>query len=221
MVREANAQDAAAVRVGAGRCGRPFAVGVVADGCGSGARSEVGATLLAEAVARESARRLAAGTTAVEVAGAAGRVGERVLAAVLHAVGRDSDDRTRFLADHLLATLIVLVDDGEHLAVVAFGDGLLAADGDVLVIDEGNTPSYLGYALAGRALPAPSFIWTRRSRDVRQVAIATDGLLPELAAGLWGHRGRSLQRWLNVQAHRAPLEDDATVVVLEREERAS
>ena len=213
LFREANAQDAFALARAASP--RRGGVGVVCDGCGAEPRSEIGATLLARALATATGDALAAGERASAIAPHLGAFACETLAAITQAAtgGRGVE---AFVREHLLTTALVLIDDGETLAITAWGDGLIALEDEVLVIDEGGVPAYLAYALLDRgAPPPPSFACTRPSASVRRAAIATDGLAPALLAGAFGHRGRGLQRWLNVQARGGTLDDDATVVVRE------
>lgn len=252
LFREANAQDAFAIRLGgdehagdgdrareargAQRSGpspggpwgaqppivdaRRLGVAVVCDGCGSSPRSEFGATLLASALSAAALRHLAAGTPARALGPLLARHAVRALARAAHTLSSSVRGPAfeRAVETHLLSTALVLAEDGEDLAVFAWGDGVIAIEDDVTVVDAGDAPPYLAYALLGeRDASCPRFACTMPVRCARRVAIATDGLPAALVPGLWGHRGRGLARWLNVQASRVPLGDDATVVVREEE----
>jgi hypothetical protein len=213
-LRDTNAQDAFAIAEGSGL------VAVVCDGCGSAPRSEVGAALLASAVRRAGLEGLAAGVAAAEVAMGLGDAACAALAGVTRTIAGEpaSAPGAAFVHDHLLATMIALVDDGETLAITAWGDGLVALDGAVFVLGEGDAPAYLAYSLIdGAPAPAPSWCFRGPSAAIARAAIATDGVDAAWIGGAFGHRGRGLARWLNVQARRRELLDDATVVVRERE----
>lgn len=209
LARHEGGQDAVATRGGLGPEGRSFSVAAVADGCGSAPLSQVGAALLVAVATREAATLLAAG---VPTAGLVGPVLAATRRALLGIAAIAADDLQTFVERHLLATLLVTADDGLTTTCFARGDGLFVVDDDVHVLDEGGAPTYLAYDLF--AAPADPFVLTRPS--AARVLAATDGLLPEHAHAAFGHRGRSLQRWLNVLADKAPLADDATVAVFER-----
>ena len=215
LFRETNAQDAFAIAQATppSTCG----VGVVCDGCGAEPRSEIGAVLLSSAIAAAALERIARGEGAGAAARAAGADALGILARIAAATaGRDVD---AFVRAHLLTTLLVLVDDGATLAVATWGDGVVAFDDERIVIDEGGAPRYLAYALLdGEVAPPPSFAREAASAAVRRAAIASDGLTPALVGGCFGHRGRGLQRYLNVQARSAALDDDATIIVRELDE---
>lgn len=209
LARHQGGQDAVATRSGVGPEGRSFSVAAVADGCGSAPLSQVGAALLVAVATREAATLLAAG---VPTAGLVGPVLAAARRALLGVAALAADDLRTFVETHLLATLLVSADDGQTTTCFARGDGLFVIDDEISVIEEDGAPRYLAYDLFSAA--TPPFVLTRPSAT--RVLAATDGLLPEHATAAFGHRGRGLQRWLNVLADRAPLADDAAIAVLER-----
>jgi hypothetical protein len=219
LVREANAQDAFAVRTGVSTSGAAYVAAVVTDGCGSAPRSEIGAALLARLVADEAERGLSRGLSAAELPGRALSHARERLTEMVKLFAGTNAERTAFVHDCLLSTVLVLLDDGKTLALAAQGDGVLVIDDEVMVLDHEDAPPYLGYSVLGEAVPPPTIV-IRDAAAVSRAAIATDGIPPELAPLLFGHRGRSLARFLNVEARRRPLRDDATVVVLERDGRS-
>jgi hypothetical protein len=204
LARHEGGQDAFALRTGQTAEGRSFHVGVVADGCGSAVHSVVGAKLLVAVAAREAATLLA------EPLLAACR---RALLGVVAAVAAGEESTRPFVESHLLATLLVLATDGETTTVFGRGDGLVVFGDEVHVLDEGGAPRYLAYDLF--APPTAPFVWTVHADQ--RVLIASDGLDGDHALGAFGHQGRALSRWLNVLAERAPLTDDATVIVAEND----
>lgn len=185
------------------------AIGVVSDGCGEGPRSEVGSAITV-AIALAELR------AAVEGGEALDRMPERVVAAVVGALGalasRVERGRARetFVREHLLATLVAFVVRGDEAIVFAQGDGLAWVDGRVVDFDERNTPSYPAYALGGADL-APRVIVCR---DARRVAVATDGFDDAslvFAAGLTA--GRDLTRHLTRLQRGGAFDDDAAVAL--------
>jgi len=166
-------QDAFAIRRGAAAT-----VVVLADGCGSGAHSELGARLGANLLANALSARLAAGARADERATWRAACDE-VLARLAELVPVLGDDP---ISRHLLFTLVAaaLTDDGA--AVLTIGDGLVAIDGELRVLESAdNAPAYLGYELLGRAVAIELEVVSAAGA----LALATDGAAPlagELAA---------------------------------------
>jgi hypothetical protein len=206
-----SAQDA----LGAGERGE-LAWGVVCDGCGEGARSEVGAGVAAAFLAAEMERRLAGGAPPAEVPEAAVRGLLEVLAALANAIaGACAEQRSRFVREHLLATAIGFCARGAEGVVFACGDGLFAVGDEVVVLDEEGRPSYPAYATLGGASP---IVMTRpfRAEPGARVAVATDGFDAALVPEAFGRRGHALRRWMNVRARAGSFRDDASIVTAER-----
>jgi hypothetical protein len=209
------------------------AIAVVCDGCGGGARSEVGAAIGA---------RLWTAAIAAQVETGAGvdldRARDAVLAqlgALAIALGGALDEVVR---THLLFTTVVAVWTPARLEVRAIGDGVIAIDGLVTTVGPfaDNEPPYLAYGLLG-ATPPWSCTIARASSDARTVLIATDGAtaLAELAPftddARWFAHPDALRRRLAVinreeliydaargaiERRGAPLDDDTTIVVMRR-----
>ncbi len=149
---------------------------VVCDGCGSGARSEIGAELTARLWTRALAERLAGGAVVEPALFAA--AGDEVLdhlAALCASLGCGDDAaRGELVGSHLLATSLCAVVDREHAAVHAIGDGVLGLGREQRVVGPfpDNAPPYLAHGLVG-ARPAGE-TWVA-SAEVGSVVLATDG----------------------------------------------
>lgn len=189
-----NNQDAWAIRHDG-----DLVVGAVADGCGEGKASEVGAALTARWVTTwfrrlwdQAGRRLS-----VEVA-------NRVADGLVGALGRLADDlapasshRPRVVGELLLTTVLVAAVDDWAALIFGVGDGLIGVDGtwSRLEAGEGNAPPYLGYRLlpeqAARRPPEVPMVHLRASRtSVTTLAVATDGCLPLLSGPEVGEQRR-------------------------------
>lgn len=217
LTKEANSQDCCACWSGTSPTGSPVSVGVVADGCGSGAHSELGARALVTAITNRASHLLLHGHNASSIA--ASLVDKsvsvlRILARTLYPA-ETFGPRSDFIANHLLCTLLFFIDDGETLSITAYGDGVIQINDEIHVLDCDNTPGYLGYHLLSKA-PEPTFSCVVQSRSIQRLVLATDGLPAELVPSIWTHKLRSLQRWLNQQAIKAPLYDDTSIVTRER-----
>ncbi|MEZ4401143.1 MAG: protein phosphatase 2C domain-containing protein [Kofleriaceae bacterium] len=164
-------QDAAhVVRVPGG------VVAVVCDGCGSGRRSEVGATLGARLWTQVVAARLRAGATvgAVDIDALAAEVLAR-LAVVAAALGDDVAEVTR---DLLLFTSVVAVVTDAQVVVAAIGDGVVVLDEEAHVLGPfpDNAPPYLAEGWFG---PVPAArVWSSPRTASGRLILATDGAVP-------------------------------------------
>lgn len=203
----------------------PCLAAVVADGCGSGARSEVGAVIGARLVAEAALTLLEAGA-----APDAEELWEEVRGELLGVLGRVAramgPDLGAVVADCFLFTVLAVAVSGERAAVVGAGDGVYAVGGELRQIGPfpGNAPPYLGYGLLG---DGPRFTVHRalRAEELAPALIGTDGAA-DLGAlsSFWTERHHFENRdALRRTLHRAGretglLEDDTTLVVIGRRE---
>ena len=194
-------------------------IGVVCDGCGSGAASEVGARLLAAALVHRARQVVMAGV-AVDALPPLLMAHAQITLATLCDTLLDaptSDERAAFVGDYLLATVLGCVIGPEQSVVFAAGDGVIAINDAVYIRDEGNQPHYLSYGLLEAAQPTFD-VWTFDTSELRRLALWTDGLTPDLLDQMWGVRHpNGLQRRLNVLARDGHCADDTSGIVIERE----
>lgn len=189
------------------------AIGVVSDGCGEGARSEVGAALTV-AIALGEMRACVEGGE--PLAGLPVRVLGAVVAALGAVASRVLPGATRqtFVREHLLATIVGFAVRGEDAVVFAQGDGFAWIDGELVDFDENNTPTYPAYALGGAEL-APRVV---ARHGVRRVAVATDGFDDgSLALAAELRAGRDLTRHLTRLQREGAFEDDAAFALAARD----
>ncbi len=159
-------------------------VAVVADGCGSGEQSEVGAWMGAHIVATAVERALDEGMSLETEA-----LWEAVRCRSVEVLARTARDMGGRLDEALrrffLFTVVGLVLSGERAAVFAAGDGLVAVNGEVVRLGPfpGNAPPYIAHGLmAGWTGPAPEIAVVKglATRDVESVLLATDGAVEML-----------------------------------------
>lgn len=200
------------------------AFGLALDGCGSkqaGApsASEVGAALLGQTAAAFLTRQLAhPAATPLLTIQALHRHGRRFLTRLAADVaGPAPADRARFVATHLLATLLGFVVTPETAVFFWQGDGHLLHNGQVTTLDSDNRPAYLAYSALPGSAPQPHAFHTHTLPRIglRQIAVATDGWHPaqlmQLEAPL---PSLQLQRWLNQQAQARGLFDDDGAIAI-------
>lgn len=176
------------------RVGRGLVM-VVCDGCGSGARSEVGAELGARLWLRALSERVEAGAAIDhELFTAAGDQVLAALAALCAALGCGSGPaRTELVVSHLLATALCAVVTREQAAVHAQGDGVLGLGREQRVIGPfaDNQPPYLALGLVGERSPGETWI---ADAAVGSALLATDGAGP-LVTGVATGAGLEHHSW--------------------------
>lgn len=185
--------------------------GVVCDGCGSGARSEVGAGLAAALLEAALDRLLARDTPILEIPALAM---DEVLAVLEKIGGALGQDRSRaFVCEHLLATVVGFCVRGDEGAAFWCGDGAVVLGDEVTLLEADDRPDYPAYRLLGRAAPVAARPFSPGT--VGRIAVATDGFDPELLPDAFGRGSLALKRWMNVCCRNGHFRDDATIVMAE------
>ena len=221
---------------------RPYAVGVVCDGCTGdrrkrSSRTEIGAVLLSQFACSEIRLMLTANMRPEDIPQAlymrcAAYVGAVARATVLGA----AEEIWNFIQSHFLCTLLGFVADSEQLVIFSAGDGVIIVNDDAWIIDQHDQPLYLAYhqvdrnILGGAALSLPQTFQIRRLElaAVRRFALCSDGIVkrdPESRAAfvdaadieaLWSYEPQAaagLQWWLNRSSNQLGLfPDDCSVI---------
>ncbi|QRN98111.1 protein phosphatase 2C domain-containing protein [Archangium violaceum] len=146
---------------------------VVADGCGSGAQSELGAQLGARRVVEGALSLL--GQVPVDSPEFLQRLGADVLC-LLQAVSGQLGERA--IGEALLFTIVGAVVTPEHTLVFSAGDGLWALNGEVHRLGPfpGNAPPYLAYGLLKPGVVALKANSLRPTAEVDSLLLGTDGV---------------------------------------------
>lgn len=211
-----NNQDAFAIGEASG-----WMAAVVADGCSAGSSSEVGARLGARFAVERLLELVGQGTTPEQLGN---QFKARLLADLRKLVELAGGDAASFIGEHLLFTVLAAAWNGDRAVVLAAGDGLVAVDGQLQVLDSGpsNAPAYLAYGLL-RESPAPTVL---HAGPARTVALGSDGVAelvraePEAFEALLDEElvfanPFTLQRRFNVWSNKQRLfQDDATLVLM-------
>ena len=163
-------------------------VAVVCDGCGSGAKSEVGATLGARLVVAEAARAIARGG-AVDSTALWDEVRENVLARLADLLAAMGGKRSHLVAEIFLFTVVGIAVSPDRAVIFAAGDGIFAVGDDVERLGPfpRNEPPYLGYGLLdGSESPRLTVHRAFPTSELDTVLLGTDGAadLPDLASCL-------------------------------------
>lgn len=154
-------------------------VAVVADGCGSAERSEIGAWIGAHTLAADLSR---ATPEDLDTPSFWETVQSTTLAALRRtaaAMGPDLEDTVRRF---FLFTVVGAVIAADRAAVFSLGDGLFAVNGTPTRLGPfpNNAPPYLGYALFSpdrSAAPRLVIHRTMPASEVDSILVATDGAL--------------------------------------------
>ena len=163
-------QDAFAFRAA------PFGVcGVVCDGCGSGLRSEVGASLGARIISEQVLVEMGAGQSIGDGA-TWERIRERTLEAFCSVLRVMGEPAARIVSEYFLFTVVGVAISAEAAVIFGVGDGIFAMNGEVEKLGPfpGNAPPYLGYGLLG---DGSSFLMHRECslNDFDSALVGTDG----------------------------------------------
>ncbi len=170
-------QDAYALRAA------PFGLcGVVCDGCGSGIRSEVGASVGARIISEFVLEEMKLGHSMRDDA-TWERIRMRTIEAFAGLLRSMGEPAARIVAEYFLFTVIGVAISNEGACIFGIGDGLWAMNGDIVKIPPfaGNAPPYLGYGLLGEG---PSFVIHQQSSldDFESALIGSDGAVDYEAA---------------------------------------
>ncbi len=137
----------------------PGHIGLVADGCGSGAHTEVGAKigvrLLGEALRKQMQRLVPRHDGGrLNFADVLERARHDVLAR-LRILAQDlGGSLTATVNDYFLFTVVGVIVTEQYTCFFSRGDGLVVVGGEEIWIepDEGNAPVYMGYGLVDSSL---------------------------------------------------------------------
>lgn len=135
------------------------------------------------------------------------------------------DEQARFIATHLLTTLLGFLITPQEAVFFWMGDGYVCHDAEVYRIESDNRPDYLAYRrLPGTAGPLGEdgfqIMPIDNLEESSWLAVATDGWRPDLLRQLSSQRNDlALKRWMNVAARRrGHFDDDGAVAVWWRNE---
>jgi hypothetical protein len=163
--------------------GEDYFVGVVADGCGSGAHSEVGAKIGALLCARllDKHTRWAYPLNLDRFRHDL-MWNLEVIAGSMKGPGKLTD----IVSDYLLFTLVAIAMNRNTTRLLMFGDGVFSLNGKVQVIESpNNCPAYISYDLldTGSEAPiAPTVNLEVPTDDVFSFLIGSDGVQDLMAA---------------------------------------
>lgn len=208
--------------------GKRVFYGVICDGCSEGIDSEVGAKLAASFIGRQIEILV---KSRVPVAKIPSILHKRTIVFLRKLLGKISFDsplsRIDYIKNNLLFTIVAFIN-AEETIIFALGDGVVLVDEKVIVRDENDTPSYIGYNLIDRKFLNPGASVLPQNFDTiiipangfKRLGIASDSLGQELEVvnALWvNEKPLSLQKKVNAWSlveHK--FKDDLSIILLEK-----
>lgn len=137
---------------------------LVADGCGSGSNSEVGAQLALNFIAK----------TIVENNNWQKNLMERLNDYSQNLAEMHSDDSQTFIKNFLLYTIVGCVVRDEKIILFSCGDGVILINENLNVIDQDNRPRYLNNSLISNTSAQIEF--QQVDLNTHSILIGTDGV---------------------------------------------
>lgn len=197
-------------------------LGILCDGCSSGAHSEIGSFLISEFLGNRIKNYCDNAETPIWALQASYQDAlTDVLENIVNIIGADSS--YNFVFDALRATIFGVLCVNKETIIFYQGDGKYYIDGIVETIDQNNTPTYMAYEIPqilneiGYVEGLGGFNIVRVNSGWKRIAIASDGVPDNILEEIWGEKHKaSLQRKLNVLFDRKIFSDDATIVAIER-----
>lgn len=144
--------------------------GVVADGCGSGTNSEVGAALGVNFVVNFCKHHFTKKTFDVEV------LNQAIINYLRNIVqNQQTNEELEFIENYLFFTLFGFLISPQKTYIFHSGDGVYALNDQKVVIEQDNRPQYIAKNLiSGKTNMETTYIETSK---LERLLIATDGLL--------------------------------------------
>jgi hypothetical protein len=147
-------------------------VGMISDGCGSSAHSELGAQLGSWICAQAIHQQLKSGHFNQQ------DLLFSLLRSLQHVIGVMQGSPARVLQDYLLFTLVGVIVTAEKMVVFKIGDGVVIVNGEVKLSGScaSNAPAYLAYGLLQDSLPSIEIVVDLPIQEVDTLLIGTDGV---------------------------------------------
>ena len=132
-------------------------VGVVADGCGSGKWSEVGARFGAHSTAMLIQQNLGyfeAASSESELRDILDYIESSLVERLLGAITSMGGRKSILVSEYFLFTVVAVVVTQSWLTIISFGDGAYGCNGEVKSLGPfpDNAPPYLAYKISGSSL---------------------------------------------------------------------
>ena len=194
-------------------------IGLVADGCGSGANSEVGSKLTLRFIVDYVLNNLEENKDWKD------NLEDRIISFLKDMLGNlKIREREDFITNHFMFTILGFIIHKGELTLFHAGDGTYGLNSKLNIIDQKNRPKYIAYGIDDSNVAYLNFK-TFPLSEISNFLIATDGIddLLEKGIGLdhlldekFFANEVKLNSYLHSQMLEGVLRDDTTVVVLKR-----
>jgi len=215
-----------------------FVIGVVCDGCGESQYSEVGASLIGTFVLNYFKLYLRAASdddlhikTSLESCFSDFMFSfQRSL--LFYCINDSTKEQVLFIKEFMLSTCLFCVLVNDKVIIGHCGDGVIIIDDQTRSLDQKGSPNYIAYKnIPKEALEtSPSELEFFKieildQKDINKIVIGTDGIQPlidkSLINQLYGTQKRQLQRKFNIWQEQKIFGDDATCIVIEKQNEDS
>jgi len=143
-----------------------FKIGLIADGCGSGSNSEVGAQLGLKFLSKRIIEKIDSDWKS--------NLKEDIQRYSKEISEIHSSDSKGFIRDFLLYTIIGFVEKDNILTIFSYGDGVIIIDDKIEIINHDNRPKYLNNELIGNE--GGEFIFKEINFENQKIILGSDGL---------------------------------------------
>lgn len=143
-------------------------IGIVADGCGSGSNSEVGAQLGVKRITKIIYEKIKSNVDWKKNLKPEMQNYAKTLAE-LHDV-----NLAEFVRDYLLFTLVGFVKYEDNITLFSYGDGVIVIDDNISIIDQNNRPKYLNNELKNGE--GADFQFQEFKYEGQKILIGSDGV---------------------------------------------
>ncbi len=153
--------------------GEKWQIAIVADGCSGGKDSHFASTLTCKLM-----RKVAESERFSQGDFSAKSLGLELLRQFMNEL-KEVQKQLQLETSELLSTLLLMVCNKQQAWVSVLGDGVVAIDGNISIIDQNNIPNYPAYHLNDDEETLQKYLTqnTFESENPNELAISTDGLL--------------------------------------------
>ena len=207
-------------------------IAILADGCGSGRYSEVGARLAPGFITRYLHGWLKSYADEFDGDVMINYAVTQLQHSINVVVAQQADELTQCVNDMFLFTLLGVIITHNLTYIFAYGDGAYMLNGELTTLDQDNTPNYIGYGCIGPQAIKANHYRVVPTAEVRSLILGCDGVLDivnqqdtlirvgtkeELIGGLSQFLTLdevALGKRLNVLSKQGVLTDDTTLIVI-------
>ncbi|MDD5649356.1 MAG: protein phosphatase 2C domain-containing protein [Candidatus Nanoarchaeia archaeon] len=208
-------------------------VGVVCDGCGESKYSEVGAALIGTFIVNY----LKSFNGIINFNHIKGfkEILEYDLTCFLNNIenlvffnDNCEKEKISFIKEFLLSTCLFCILTKDSVIIANCGDGIIIINDEIKIIDQYSIPEYIAYKIVPKEAleKTPSElsffnIQVFDCKDINKIVIGSDGIQPlideNLILHIYGKQKRQLQRKFNVWQNEGVFGDDASCIVIEKQ----